>query len=100
MNAGKLVSKVILREHDLSDLCEIVGLVLFNPKDLGSGESGECDVSGELGELSLADLVVEIIGLSSGTSVVPKDCGTNDVVIFIKYYKTVHLSAKRDTGNL
>ena len=100
MNTGKLISKIILGEHDLSNLGKVVGLVLLNPEDLGSGESGESDVAGKLGELSLADLVVEIIGLCSGTSVVPEDSGTDNIVLIIKDYKSVHLSAEGDTGYL
>ena len=100
MNSGKLVSKVILGEHDLSNLSEILRLIFLNPEDLGSGEAGECDITGEFCEFSLSDLVIKIIGFSSGTSVIPENSGTDDVVILIKDNKAVHLSAERDSGNL
>ena len=94
MNAGQLVSKVILGKHDLRNLRKVVRLVLLNPEDLGSGKSGESDIAGKLGELSFSDLVIKIIGLSSGTSVVPKNSWTDNVVILIKDSNKISLTKK------
>ena len=48
--SGRLHEVVIL-DHDLGDLFEVLRLVFLHPQDLGGGEAGKCDVRSQLGQL-------------------------------------------------
>ena len=58
VDAGQDVVYIILRQHDLGDLLEVLGLVLLHPQKLGSGEPGEGDVGSQFRQLLLADFVI------------------------------------------
>ena len=65
-----------------------------NTKDLGSCKTGESDICCILSKLLCSDNVIEVIGFFLGTSVIPKDSGTDNIVILIKDNKSVHLSTE------
>ena len=68
-------------------------LVLLHPEELGSGETGESYVACKLGQLFPADFVVKVVNFSLCPAVVPEYCGSDDIVVFIKHDKTMHLAA-------
>ena len=100
MCTGQLVSNIILRQHDLFDPCEILRLVFLYPEKLRCRKSGKCDIGCILGQLVLADLIVQVIHLLLCTTVVPEDRRTDHLVILIQNNETMHLTAKADTANL
>ena len=100
MCTGQLVSNIILRQHDLSDPCEILRFVFLYPEKLRCRKSGKCDIRRILGKLVLADLIVQVIHLLLCTSIIPQDRRADHLVILIQNNQTMHLTAKADTANL
>ena len=100
MYACQFVCDIILGKHDLCDLCKIFRLLILHPEDLRRRKSRKCNICGILGELLLADDIVQIIRLLRGTSVIPENCGTDHVVLLVEDHKPVHLSAKADACHL
>ena len=100
MHTGEAVCQIVLGQHDLCDLCEVLRLVLFYPQDLRSGESGEGDIGGVRGELFLSDDIVQIVRLLPGAAVVPEDGGADHVILRIQHHEAVHLTAEGDPCHL
>ena len=100
MDAGELIVDEILGQHDPADAPEILRLVLLHPQELGGGEPGEGNVSGELGQLFLADHIVEVVHLLVGAAVVPEDRGADHPVVLVQNDQAVHLAAAAHTGYL
>ena len=46
MYAAQTICQIILRQHDLCDLCEVLRLIFLHPQHLRCGESCKCDVTG------------------------------------------------------
>ena len=44
--AGQLVVYVVLRQHDLADLCKVLRLGIAHPQQFGGGKAGKCNVCG------------------------------------------------------
>ena len=98
--SGQAVSQIILRKHDLCDLCKILRLIFLYPQDLWCGKSGKCNVCCVFRKRFFSDLVIQIIGLFCSTSIIPEDCRADDLVFVIQNDQSVHLSTKADSCNL
>ena len=46
MNTAQTVCQIILRQHDLCDLCKVFRLVFLHPQYLRCGKTCECDITG------------------------------------------------------
>ena len=99
MHTRQNVVDIILGEHDLCDFGKVLRLVFLHPEDLGSGEACEGNVGRQPGQLVLTDLVIQVIHLLCGSAVIPKNCRTDNLIIFIQHHQAVHLAAAADTGN-
>ena len=97
--AGQAVADVILRQHDLFDLCKILRFIFLHPEDLRGSEAGKSNVPGPLAQFFLADRVVEVIDFSKSASIVPQDRGADHFVILIKDNQPVHLPGNGKAGN-
>ena len=100
VDACEEVVDVVLGEHDFCDLGVVLGLILPHPQDFGSGETGKGDVGRQLGQLLLANLVVEVVHLLGGAAVVPQNGGANHIVVFVQDHQAVHLAARSDARHL
>ena len=100
VNTGENVVDVILGKHDLCNPRKVLRLIFLHPKDLGGGKSSKGNIGSQLRQLVLADLVIQIVHLLCGSTVIPENRGTDNVIVFIQHHQTVHLAAAADTGNL
>ena len=96
MYARQSIVDIILRQHDLFDAGEVLRLMLFHPKQLRRSEACKGDIACVFRQLAFADLCVEPFRFLRRASVVPKDRGTDHVVVLIQSHKPVHLSADAD----
>ena len=99
VDARELVGQVVLREHDLCDLFEVLRLVFAHPEELRGGEAREGNVGRQRGQLVFADDVIEIVDFFGRAPIVPQNRWTDDVVGFIQRDKAVHLPAGADACN-
>ena len=90
------VGKVVLGQHDLGDLREVLGLMLSHPENFRRGEARKGDVACPCGELVLADRPVEVSDFLLRAAVVPKNGGADDIVVLIECNEAVHLPAEGD----
>ena len=74
--------------------------MISHPENLRCGKAGKSNVSGILGQLLLADLIVKIIGLFLAAAVIPQNSGAKDLVVCIQCNQSVHLSACTDSCDL
>ena len=99
MYSGEHIRDIVLWQHYLFNTLEILRLILLQPQNLRRCKACKRDISRVLRQLILANLVIEIINLALCASIIPKYRRTNNIIVFIKNNKTVHLTAERDTLN-
>ena len=100
MNAGELVVDEVLGQHNLADTLKVLRLVFLHPQQLGRGESGKGNVCRQLGQLLLANDIVEICNLLIGAAIIPQDGRPNHLVIFIQDNQAVHLTAAANASHI
>ena len=100
MHTSQTIYDIVLGEHNAADLCEEFRLIFAHPKELGSGKACKSEVAGELQQLCHTEIIVDRVSLGAGSAVIPKDRGTNDLIVFIKSDKSMHLTANGQTCNL
>jgi len=100
VNAGEPIGDVILRQHDPVNSRELLWLVFAHPKQFWRGKAGKRDVRGTAAKLLPSDGFVEVLHLLLGSAVVPKNCGTDNVAVFVEHHKAVHLAAGADSAHL
>ena len=96
----QLKCNVVLWQHDHFGSCKILRFLFLHPEDLRSGKSCKCNVGCILGQCLFSDHIIQIICLLLGTSIIPQNCRTDNVIIFIQSNHSMHLSTKTDTCNL
>ena len=98
--AGQLVVDVVLRQHDLADLCKVLRLGIAHPQQFGGGKAGKCNVCGVLAQVFFANDVVQVFYLLLGAAVIPQNAGADHFVLCIQHHQAVHLAAGTNTGHL
>ena len=98
--AGQLVVDVVLRQHDLADLCKVLRLGIAHPQQFGGGKAGKCNVRGVLAQVFFANDVVQVFHLLLGAAVIPQNAGADHFVLCIQHHQAVHLAAGTNTGHL
>ena len=83
MNAGQLISDVVLRQHDLPDLCEILRLFILHPEYLRRGKAGEGNVRRVSRQLLLTDHVIQIIAFLRSPAVIPQNSRSDHLIILV-----------------
>ena len=56
--SGQLICQIILRQHDLCNLREIVWFILFHPKDLRSCKSRKRNIGSVLRKFILSYIII------------------------------------------
>ena len=100
MYARQTIYDIVLGEHDAADLCKEFRFILTHPKKLGCGKACEGQVASQFQQLLHAEVVVDCIGLCTGSAVVPEDRGTDDLIVLIQSNEAMHLTAYRQASNL
>ena len=98
MHSSQNIVDIVLGQHDLRDLPEVLRLILFHPEDLGSCETCKRNISSQRGQFFLANFIIEVVHLFGGSAVIPEDGRTDDVVVFIQHHQAMHLTSAADTG--
>ena len=100
MYSCKPVGYIIFRKHYLSNLFEIVRLIILNPEKLRSRKASKCYIRCIFCKLILSNLIIKIITFLSCSSIIPKNCRSYYIIILIKNNKTVHLTSEAYSCNL
>lgn len=74
--------------------------MILDPEDLGCGESCHCRICCNGYELIIADQIGQLCRFLSCTLVAPDDGGTDDLIVLIEHYQSVHLTRKSDAADL
>ena len=69
--SGQLICDIVLREHDLLNLFEVLRLLVLYPQNLRCSKAGKGNIRGIFGKLVLSDHIVQIITFFVGSAIVP-----------------------------
>jgi hypothetical protein len=96
---GEPEVEVFVRQEDVADACEVFGLVILEPEELGDGVAGERNDPKAL-EVGLfaAEEFDELLVFGRGLGVVPELGGADDVVVLVEDDQAVLLAG--DTERL
>ena len=82
---------IVLRQQNAMDARVGVRFVLPEPEQLGSGEAGQCPVSGQLDQPLEPDSLLDLRALGSRPLIVPEHRGTQHLILVVEADEAVHL---------
>ena len=98
--AGEPEAHVVLRQQDVLDAGEGLGLVVAQPQQLGRREAGEGAVSGQRDQPLDAQALLDLFALGRRALVVPEDRGPQHAALLVLHDEPVHLAGVADRRRL
>ena len=94
------ICQVIFRQHNFNYFLEILRFIFLHPENLRRCKSCKSNIGCIFREFLFSDHSIQILCFLACTAIVPENCRTDYVVIFVQGYQTMHLTAKTNSSYL
>jgi hypothetical protein len=95
--AGHAAADVIFGEQDFPGLVEVPGLVIAEPENFGSGETGQGRIGDHADQFGPpAGAALQLVALGRRSLIVPQQRAANDLVVLVEKNRAVHLAREAD----